>query len=126
MPIDYKEYDENWKIISKGIIDDANGKCELCGAPNGETVARPTNLGWNISYPWVSLVNKLLKYEDHRKVKIVLTVHHIDGNKKNNSRHNLLALCQRCHLKLDMGKHINNRRKNKSKSQVELELNRGL
>ena len=30
----------------------------------------------------------------------VLTVHHFDGNKANNSWWNLMALCQRCHLKV--------------------------
>ena len=30
----------------------------------------------------------------------VLTVHHFDGNKSNNSWWNLMALCQRCHLKV--------------------------
>lgn len=30
----------------------------------------------------------------------ILTVHHLDRNKKNNSEDNLIALCQRCHLRL--------------------------
>lgn len=30
----------------------------------------------------------------------VLTVHHFDGNKANNQWWNLMALCQRCHLKV--------------------------
>lgn len=30
----------------------------------------------------------------------VLTVHHLDGNKSNDAWWNLLALCQRCHLKI--------------------------
>ena len=30
----------------------------------------------------------------------VLTVHHFDGNKSNNSWWNLMALCQRCHLRV--------------------------
>lgn len=30
----------------------------------------------------------------------VLTVHHFDGNKANNEWWNLMALCQRCHLKV--------------------------
>ena len=29
-----------------------------------------------------------------------LTVHHLDGNKSNNERWNLAALCQRCHLSI--------------------------
>lgn len=30
----------------------------------------------------------------------VLTVHHFDGNKANNAWWNLMALCQRCHLRV--------------------------
>lgn len=30
----------------------------------------------------------------------VLTVHHFDGNKSNSAWWNLMALCQRCHLKV--------------------------
>lgn len=36
----------------------------------------------------------------HGNVPNVLTVHHLDGNKRNLERWNLAALCQRCHLRV--------------------------
>lgn len=85
MPINKKDYSDNWKEIVAGIKKRADNKCELCGGVNGETTARRT--------------------------KIVLTVHHIDRNKKNNKLINLIALCQKCHLRLDLEHHIENARK---------------
>jgi hypothetical protein len=116
MPCDYRKYDKNWKFFSKQTINDAGNKCELCCAPNGTEVFRPNKHAISIK-PWVflheikdtSLIGDLLK-----KVKIVLTVHHIDGDKENNSKHNLIALCQKCHLRLDLGRHMKNRTRNKA------------
>lgn len=34
-----------------------------------------------------------------------ITIHHIDGNKKNNSLDNLITLCLSCHGKEDIKKH---------------------
>jgi len=77
MPINYKDYPKNWKEIRKVIMSRANGKCELCDAEN---------------------------YKPHWKTKskVVLTIHHIDRDKSNNHPLNLIALCQRCHLRLDL------------------------
>ena len=33
---------------------------------------------------------------------MTLQVHHIDGNSKNNVEDNLVALCRRCHIKVDV------------------------
>ncbi len=78
MPINYKEYHPYWKTISKDLIKNrAENRCELCGAGNKEP-------HWKTGS------------------KVVLTVHHIDGEKKNNSPLNLIVLCQRCHLRLDL------------------------
>ena len=86
MPIDYKKYPKEWKLISKAVIKKAENKCELCNAEN---------------------------YKPHWKTKskVILTVHHIDCILKNNSKYNLIALCQRCHLRLDLEKHISKRHK---------------
>jgi len=88
MPMNIKEYADNWKWLSKQIRERAGWKCELCDAENGEP-------HWKTGS------------------KVVLTVHHIDSDKKNNNPLNLLALCQRCHLRLDLEKHIKKRKKSK-------------
>ena len=84
MPIDYKFYPKDWKLISQAIIKNQNNICYFCPAEN---------------------------HKSHWKTgsKVVLTTHHIDGNLKNNSRYNLIALCQRCHLRLDLEKHLSKR-----------------
>lgn len=89
MPFDKKKYPKEWSLISKSVIAKVNNKCELCNADN---------------------------HKPHWKTnsKVVLTVHHIDGNKNNNSKYNLIALCQRCHLRLDLERHIENRIKKMS------------
>jgi 5-methylcytosine-specific restriction endonuclease McrA len=78
MPIDYKKYPKNWKMIRQEIIWRSNDRCELCNAEN---------------------------YMPHWKTnsKVVLTVHHINFNPQDNRMCNLIALCQRCHIKLDAG-----------------------
>lgn len=107
MPINYKDYPENWKWLSRQIISDARNKCELCYAPNGVYVLRGRSkleqLPW---YPDHSEYSK----EGFWRTKIILTVHHIDGDKHNSTKQNLIALCQRCHLRLDLLKHMKNRK----------------
>lgn len=116
MPMNLSEYPANWKNISKAVRSRNNGRCELCFAPGGYKVIRDKNNSFD--YPWI--------YADRHSegapiVKIILTVHHIDGNKKNNSEHNLISLCQKCHCRLDLGKHIANRKEGrKNKNQVSL------
>ena len=96
MPIDDREYPKNWKWLSDQVRKRNGGRCELCYAPNGSTVMR----GKHLDHPWV---------QSTPGIKIILTVHHIDGDKKNNSEQNLISCCQKCHLRLDIGKHMKNR-----------------
>ena len=86
MPMKREEYPENWEWLSKQVRARNGGKCELCDATNGK-------VHWKTGS------------------KVVLTVHHIDGDKMNNSEQNLISLCQRCHLRLDLGRHMKNRQK---------------
>lgn len=62
------EYAPDWKAIAKAVKDDAGWKCVRCSHPHDPGRGR------------------------------CLTVHHFDGDKANNARWNLMALCQACHL----------------------------
>jgi 5-methylcytosine-specific restriction endonuclease McrA len=86
MPIDYKKYPKDWKKISKAVIEKAGNRCKLCNAKN---------------------------HEPHWKTgsEVVLTVHHIQDDLYNCSKYNLIALCQRCHLILDLEKHVSKKTK---------------
>lgn len=90
MPIlDRSKYPSNWKEISKEQLKRAGNKCELCSAMNAEP-------HWKTGST------------------VVLTVHHIEeleSLEEHNSYPNLIVLCQRCHLRLDLGRHIRNVRK---------------
>lgn len=107
MPCDYKKYPDNWKAIVKAILSRAGNKCELCYAPNHERVCRGS--ARTSEYPWY---RPMMDRNQGTSTKIILTVHHIDADLKNNSPNNLIALCQRCHLKLDMAIHLKKRRIN--------------
>ena len=62
------EYPEDWEEIATRVKDAAGWHCEHCGYIHDSTAGR------------------------------CLTVHHLDGNKSNCERENLVALCQVCHL----------------------------
>jgi hypothetical protein len=103
-PCDYKDYPSDWKQIVKQRRKEVSDKCELCFAPNHSMVVRPTA----DKYPW------FYAHENHstklKPVKIILTLHHIkDGNKMDVRRQNLILLCQRCHLRLDLLHHMEKR-----------------
>lgn len=85
MPIDYKKYPKNWKWLSRQIRQREKNRCYFCQAENGKP-------------HWLT------------KSKVVLTVHHIDFDIENNHPLNLIALCQRCHLRLDLLKKIKKRK----------------
>ncbi len=69
-------YPSNWARISYQVRRRAGWKCEMCGAAAGGKNPRTGS-------------------------KVVLTVHHINGDPTDNRRANLLALCQEHHNRLD-------------------------
>lgn len=87
MPCDYKKYPVGWKLLRDTVIWKAGNACDLCGGKNG-------GKQWKTGST------------------IVLTVHHVNFNVSDNRPYNLLALCQRCHNKLDMPFRVDNRRNN--------------
>ena len=98
--MDYKEYPANWLTeIRPRILARANNCCEFCGAEN---------------------------YQPNPKTgsKVMLTIAHLDHDKANHevTDERLAALCQRCHLGYDLGRHIENRKfgRNFRKHQISL------
>ena len=71
-----KLYPDNWEKISQLTRQRAGGRCELCLAANG------------FNHPITGGI-------------VVLTVHHINNDPSDNRKINLIALCQKCHLRLD-------------------------
>ncbi len=69
-------YPDNWKRISILVRKRADWRCELCSAEAGRPNPRTGS-------------------------KVVLTVHHINGDPTDNRRMNLIALCQEHHNRLD-------------------------
>jgi 5-methylcytosine-specific restriction endonuclease McrA len=92
MPIDYKKYPKDWKRIRSEIIRRAEGRCELCNAEQGKP-------HWKTGS------------------KVVLTVAHLNQKISDLRRYNLRALCQRCHLLIDLPWKID-KRLNKKKERL--------
>jgi 5-methylcytosine-specific restriction endonuclease McrA len=72
-----KLYPDNWEKISSLVKEKAGWKCELCHAEQ----QKPHPITGSI---------------------VILTVHHINNDPTDNRKINLIVLCQRCHLRLDM------------------------
>lgn len=85
MPMNKKLYPPDWSELRVKVLERAGNKCELCGKKN------------------YSLSDK--------GTRVVLTVHHIDNQKSRRNLINLIALCNKCHLRLDLEHHIENAKK---------------
>ena len=104
MPIDYKKYPKNWKWLSKQVVERGQNCCELCFVKNHSIICRDEIGQW-----WGEAYYD--GYTFKKKTKIVLTVHHINFNLEDSHPLNLIALCQRCHCKLDLHHKIKNRKR---------------
>lgn len=111
MPMRRELYPPDWEAISLQVREDAGQRCEWCGVDNGATGARSLNGIWydEDDIDGMNSYEGLRLFGDYPKIiRIVLTVHHIDADKTNNQRSNLVALCQRCHLNADRPHHLAN------------------
>ena len=111
MPIDYKDYPDDWREISLAIREREGWRCKWCAAKNSQP------------HPITGS-------------KVVLTVAHLgtahadgtpgDKHDKHDVRpENLAALCQRCHLNYDRTDHVRKaaetrRRRKREAGQLEL------
>jgi len=116
MPIDYSKYPDNWFTeIRPRILKRANNRCEFpgCGLENGEHVwsvkYKGRTSGWFRDYdeamkqPTTTEIKKGNPVPNPKKVKVVLTIAHLDHDEenKNVSDDRLVAACQLCHLRYD-------------------------
>jgi len=115
MPIDYKNYPDNWKTeIRPRILERDNHQCKFCKVKNyatGWRVKDGENQGEFVSCS-MDVIDEVIP-RDCKPIKIVLTVAHLDHKLELHDDTNLAALCQRCHLEYDRAQNIINRRKNK-------------
>jgi hypothetical protein len=120
MPIRKSEYHPKWTLISRLIrLHRANNRCEECGLQNGRIIKRlkggdfrtPSAAEWDVYHSKLrNQYNKVQALKVAGLTKVVLTVAHLDQDRNNNRFSNLKALCQCCHLKIDKGQHIANRK----------------
>lgn len=94
-PENRKRYPKNWKEIRAAILERANNCCEFCGVENHSEVARYRS-GKGVV-----------------KVKVVLTIAHLDHTPENCDPSNLRALCQQCHNRYDAKHRAETRRNTK-------------
>ena len=97
-------YPFDWRVISERIrFVRAGGRCECVGQCGGEH-------GGALDSARCSAMHLALVERKGKQIKIVLTVAHLDHMPENNDDGNLLAMCQRCHLRYDREEHARVRR----------------
>lgn len=117
MPINYSKYPPDWKETVERIRKRSGDKCEICGLKNHSFI-------WSVPFFIREVINNhTARYrlrrvwfrhkgdairenggdEGIKKVKVILTVAHLDHDETNHkvSDDRLLHLCQACHLRYD-------------------------
>jgi phage FluMu protein Com len=105
-------YNENWPYVSAKIkYERANNKCERCGAMNLTTVKRERNTLWrHITEEEHKAITNYRLSSGNTWIKsckillfqyVVLTVAHLNHDRKDDREDNLLCLCLSCHVKND-------------------------
>ncbi len=104
-----------WREIRERILARAERRCERCKVPDRTDVVRAGGYwGPEVIGPWRSPDGTCGAQIDDdayariRRVKIVITIAHLDQDPHNNAEANLVALCQWCHLRHDRRQHVEN------------------
>lgn len=109
MPCDYKQYHPEWKTkIRPDILERDNNCCKFCGVKNHSIIHRYGKKDFEWVYWPEGMESEAWSLDGLKSTKIILTIAHIDHDKKNNDYDNLAALCQRCHLVIDLKHHMAN------------------
>jgi 5-methylcytosine-specific restriction endonuclease McrA len=83
-------------LCAAAVLERAGDKCEQCGLANHALGFRTRDGSFEECQGCCDDGP-----QGSRPVKIVLTVHHKDGDPRNNAMENLIALCQQCHNRAD-------------------------
>jgi hypothetical protein len=122
VPIDKRRYPKDWPAISLAAREAAGQRCQRCGVANGALGARDRFGGW---HDWPAY-ERYVDSDDGRRlwpegppkpIRIVLTVHHPDGDTRNRNAR-LEVLCQKHHLDADRAKHVAVARKTRAKKRL--------
>ena len=112
-----KFYGRVWRTVTRPrILKRAGDKCEQCGVPNHTEVKRvggcwlEVTVCWKLgaTQVWMTCTRAALESKPEgriRKVRIVLTVAHLNHVSGDDRDENLKALCQWCHLNYDLLHH---------------------
>jgi hypothetical protein len=116
LPMKSELYPANWKEISLRIRERDGQKCKFCGAGNKsyiyrrpenpdsyEVVATPEEIEETPFYAYDAIGGYQIL--GLKVVQVVLTVAHLNHDASDCRDSNLAALCQRCHLRLDVDQH---------------------
>jgi hypothetical protein len=110
------KYPKDWPAISKRIRERAGQRCECtgqcksaheggrCNAPNGAIIKRGETdpAHWEVHHG----CSLCLGGDDEcHPIKVILTVAHLNHEPSDVRDENLLAACQRCHLRYDSATH---------------------
>jgi 5-methylcytosine-specific restriction endonuclease McrA len=97
------KYPTNWLEIRARILERAQHRCERCGVDNHAMGYRDAEgRFWDDEAIDRLVTGDTLDYPPMRRIRIVLTIAHInDPDPMNCADDNLQALCQRCHNRLD-------------------------
>jgi hypothetical protein len=120
MPMVRSRYPENWDSwIRPQILRRAGNCCEWCGVRNLAYGLRGEGGGCVEVNTAQARAGRVVPGPGERLIRIVLTIAHVDHEVTNNDMRefggpaparpgNLVALCQRCHLRHDAGQHAVN------------------
>ena len=115
-------YPIDWPLISRQIrFERARGRCEICHRPHA---TRLTQLGdgrwfdeatgcWRDDAGGVASWPDIVEFTAAVTRRVYLGTAHLDHDPQNSHWRNLLALCQRCHLRHDRLEHLRRRRRNR-------------
>lgn len=95
-----------WAAVRASILDRAEFRCERCGKPNHRLVwvTRDGTGRWfgNAPAAWSAARAGVLPLY---RIRVVITIAHLNHDPADNRPENLQALCQRCHLAHDVKHH---------------------